>query len=65
LTTLATGFIVSNYNIDEFDRTMPKLIKSGEVKVREHVVKGLDNGEAFRDLLSGAAHGKVVYSIEK
>lgn len=43
---------------------MPKLVKSGEIKIKEHVVKGLDNGEAFRDLLSGANNGKVVYSIE-
>ncbi|GAA5943890.1 MDR family NADP-dependent oxidoreductase [Sporobolomyces koalae] len=58
------GFIVSNHDLSTFEKEMPKLIKSGEVKIREHIVHGLDNGEAFADLLSGAAHGKVVYSIE-
>lgn len=58
------GFIVSNHDLTEFQKTMPKLVKSGEIKIKEHVVKGLDNGEAFRDLLSGANNGKVVYSIE-
>ncbi|GAA5872658.1 hypothetical protein JCM16303_004594 [Sporobolomyces ruberrimus] len=58
------GFIVFNHDLSEFEKTMPKLIKSGEVKIREHVVNGLDNGEALADLLDGTAHGKVVYSIE-
>lgn len=59
------GFIVSNHDLSEFEKTMPKLVKSGDVKIKEHVVNGLDNGEAFSDLLDGSAHGKVVYSIGK
>ncbi|GAA5943894.1 MDR family NADP-dependent oxidoreductase [Sporobolomyces koalae] len=58
------GFIILDQDLTAFEEEMPKLIKSGEIKIREHVVRGLDNGEAFADLLSGAAHGKVVYSIE-
>jgi len=58
------GFIVFQFSLDEFEKTMPKLVKSGEVKIKEHVVKGLDNGELFSDMLTGKAHGKCVYSIE-
>ncbi|GAA5831826.1 hypothetical protein JCM11251_003900 [Rhodosporidiobolus azoricus] len=58
------GFIVSNHDTSEFDREFPKLIKSGEVKVKEHITKGIDNGEAFVDMLEGKAHGKAVISIE-
>lgn len=33
-------------------------------RIKEHVVKGLDNGEAFLDLLHGHAFGKVVIVLE-
>lgn len=39
------GFIVSNHDQTEFDATMPKLIANGEIKIKEHVSKGIDNGE--------------------
>ena len=41
------------------------MIASGELKIKEYVVKGLDGAEqAFLDLLTGAAFGKVVISME-
>ncbi|BGP12905.1 hypothetical protein JCM10213_005143 [Rhodosporidiobolus nylandii] len=58
------GFIVFNHDLTAFEREFPKLIKSGEVKIKEHVTKGIDNGEAFVDMLKGAAHGKAVISLE-
>jgi len=39
------GFIVSNHDWTEFDKTMPKLVANGEIKFKEHVTKGIDNGE--------------------
>ncbi|GAA5896798.1 MDR family NADP-dependent oxidoreductase [Sporobolomyces salmoneus] len=59
------GFIVSNFDTTEHEKTLRKLVKAGDIKIKEHVVDGLDNGEAFRDLLDGTAHGKVVYSVNK
>lgn len=59
------GFIISiGKNLDEFYRTIPSLIASGDLKTREHVTKGIDNGEAFVDMLSGKAEGKAVISLE-
>ncbi|TNY18672.1 NAD(P)-binding protein [Rhodotorula diobovata] len=58
------GFIVSNHDQTEFDATMPKLIANGEIKIKEHVSKGIDNGEAFLDMLEGRNFGKAVVSFE-
>ncbi|SCV68782.1 BQ2448_903 [Microbotryum intermedium] len=58
------GFIISGKDMTEFFKEMPKLIADGTIKVREHVVKGIDDGEAFLDLLTGKAQGKVVISLE-
>ncbi|GAA6058031.1 hypothetical protein JCM3770_003983 [Rhodotorula araucariae] len=58
------GFIVSNHDQKEFDAQMPKLVKSGEIKIKEHVTKGIDNGEAFLDMLEGRNFGKAVVSFE-
>lgn len=58
------GFIISGKDSTEFYATMPKLVADGSIKVKEHVVKGLDNGESFVDLLKGTAFGKVVISME-
>jgi NADPH-dependent curcumin reductase CurA len=33
-------------------------------RIKEHVTKGLDNGEAFLDLLQGRNFGKAVYVLE-
>ncbi|KDE08304.1 hypothetical protein MVLG_01567 [Microbotryum lychnidis-dioicae p1A1 Lamole] len=57
------GFIISGKDMTEFFKEMPKLIADGTIKVREHVVKGIDDGEAFLDLLTGKAQGKVVISL--
>ncbi|KAM0793142.1 hypothetical protein ACM66B_000618 [Microbotryomycetes sp. NB124-2] len=61
------GFILTAdkiAQIDEFFTEMPKWVASGEIKTREHVSKGWDNGEAFVDMLSGRAQGKAVMSFE-
>ncbi|GAA6036882.1 hypothetical protein JCM8097_006331 [Rhodosporidiobolus ruineniae] len=58
------GFIVFQHDLTEFEKTFPKLLKSGEVRIKEHVTKGIDNGEAFVDMLEGRAHGKAVISLE-
>ncbi|ORY85356.1 hypothetical protein BCR35DRAFT_277888 [Leucosporidium creatinivorum] len=59
------GFIMdADKDLTDFYEQMPELIASGKIKVREAVYKGLDDGEAFRDLLDGTAEGKVVISME-
>ena len=61
------GFIILSANdpgAEEFYREVPHRIKKGEIKIREHIVKGLDNGEAFVDMLTGKAHGKAVIVLE-
>ncbi|GAA5878851.1 hypothetical protein JCM1840_000735 [Sporobolomyces johnsonii] len=62
---LYQGFIVLNHPIDAFYDEVPKWIASGEVaKPKEHIYKGLDNGESFNDLFTGANIGKAVISLE-
>lgn len=58
------GFIISGKDSTEFYATVPKMIASGQLKIKEHIVKGLDNGEAFLDLLQGRNFGKSVISLE-
>ncbi|GAA5994709.1 MDR family NADP-dependent oxidoreductase [Rhodotorula paludigena] len=58
------GFIVSNHDQTAFNDTMPKLVKSGEIKTKEHITKGIDNGEAFVDMLDGRNFGKALISLE-
>lgn len=60
------GFILSKEKVaaTKFWSEMPAMIKSGEIKVREHITKGFDDGESFVDMLSGKAQGKAVISLE-
>ena len=61
------GFIVSSAPkeaIDEFYRTVPFQIREGKIHIREHITKGLDQGEAFVDMLTGKAQGKAVIVLE-
>lgn len=62
------GFIILHHtegaDADEFFSEFPHKIAKGEIKVREHVTKGIDNGEAFVDMLSGKAQGKSVVVFE-
>ncbi|GAA5955033.1 hypothetical protein JCM21900_002765 [Sporobolomyces salmonicolor] len=58
------GFIVVMHDLTEFQKVMPGLVKNGEIKVKEHVTKGIDNGEAFVDMLEGRNEGKAVISLE-
>ncbi|KAL8286337.1 hypothetical protein RQP46_004825 [Phenoliferia psychrophenolica] len=58
------GFIISNKNLDRFFAEVPGLIKSGALRVKEHITYGLDDGQAFVDMLEGKAQGKAVISLE-
>ena len=52
---------------DEFYKSMPARVASGEIKYKEHLVKGLEKtGQALLDVLSGDNFGKsaVVVSEE-
>ncbi|CEQ38973.1 SPOSA6832_00445 [Sporobolomyces salmonicolor] len=57
-------FIVFMHDLTEFQKVMPGLVKNGEIKIKEHVTKGIDNGEAFLDMLEGRNEGKAVISLE-
>lgn len=58
-------FIIIHHDISAFYDTIPGLIASGAItKPREHIVKGLDNGEAMLDVLTGGNFGKSVISFE-
>ncbi|KAL8280207.1 hypothetical protein RQP46_007321 [Phenoliferia psychrophenolica] len=59
------GLIVLQHDISAFYDTIPGLIASGDIKQpKEHLTKGLDNGEAFVDLLTGGNFGKSVITFE-
>ena len=49
---------------DEFYATMPARVAKGEIKYKEHVVRGLENaGEALLDVLKGGNFGKSVVIV--
>ncbi|GAA5877118.1 hypothetical protein JCM16303_006173 [Sporobolomyces ruberrimus] len=59
------GFIVLNRDIGSFYDEIPSAISKGElIKPVEHITKGLDNGEAFLELLQGGNVGKSVVVFE-
>lgn len=60
------GFIVpvKGPAANKFYEEFPQKIASGEIKIREHVVKGLDDGQALVDMLSGKSQGKVVIDLQ-
>ncbi|GAA6006453.1 hypothetical protein JCM10207_004939 [Rhodosporidiobolus poonsookiae] len=60
----AEGFIILNHDISPFYDEVPQLIADGKVKTKEHIYHGLDNGESFGDLFTGANFGKAVISLE-
>jgi NADPH-dependent curcumin reductase len=61
------GFIILDHYGDRFDvfsREMQSWIDAGDIKVREHVVQGLENApSAFIDLLQGRNFGKTVVQV--
>lgn len=59
------GFIVIQQDIDAFYNTVPGFIASGEIKPKEHIIKGLDNGESFLDLLKGKNFGKAIIVLDE
>ena len=49
---------------EEFFRTMPSRVASGEIKYKEHRVKGLENaGQAILNVQSGKNTGKMVVVV--
>lgn len=62
---MSSRFIVVNYDLQPFYDTIPALLASGAIrKPKEHVTKGLDNGEAIVDMLAGRNFGKSVVMFE-
>ena len=61
------GFLVSTLTEkwgDEFSRTMPTRVARGEVKYKEHIVRGLENApQAIVDLHLGNNFGKSVLVV--
>ncbi len=61
------GFIILDHygaRFDEFKAEMQNWIERGDIKVREHVVQGLENAmSGFIDLLAGRNFGKVVVQV--
>ena len=54
-----------NHDIPFVDLIIPVLTPFFPLRIKEYVVKGIDNaGQAFLDLLTGDAFGKVVISLE-
>ncbi|GAA6012608.1 hypothetical protein JCM11491_005452 [Sporobolomyces phaffii] len=59
------GFIVLNRDLGNFYAEIPPALAKGEfTKPIEHITHGLDNGEAFLELLKGGNVGKAVVSLE-
>ncbi len=61
------GFIIFddfNHKYKEFAQQMTTWVKNGEIKYREHLVRGLENAPAaFNDLLEGRNFGKMVIKV--
>ena len=61
------GFIILDHygkRFDEFSREMQRWIDDGQIKIREHIVNGLENAPtAFIGLLEGRNFGKVVVQV--
>ncbi|KAM0756381.1 NAD(P)-binding protein [Meredithblackwellia eburnea MCA 4105] len=59
------GFIVIKHDVSEFYKTVPGYIASGEIySPKEHIIKGLDNGEGLLDVMKGGNFGKSVITFE-
>ncbi|BGP36551.1 hypothetical protein JCM10449v2_000452 [Rhodotorula kratochvilovae] len=64
------GFIILNHmtpeNLKAFYDEVPKYLADGSIPVKEHVFKGLDNGESFATLFDqdNSNFGKAVISLE-
>jgi NADPH-dependent curcumin reductase len=63
------GFIILDHygeRFDVFTHEMQAWIANGQIKVREHVVAGLENAiSAFTDLLVGRNFGKVIVQVSQ
>jgi NADPH-dependent curcumin reductase CurA len=65
--TKIQGFLVDFHEgkyRDEFYATIPKLVKEGKLKHKEHLIKGLElAGHVLRDQQTGANEGKSVIVV--
>jgi NADPH-dependent curcumin reductase CurA len=61
------GFVILDHcttHFDDFRRDITEWIAAGRVKLREHVVDGLENAPAaFIGLLEGRNFGKLVVRV--
>ena len=60
------GFIVSDHfgEMEGFWKEVPAAVKSGKIKYREDIVKGIENApEAFMGLLKGKNFGKLLVQV--
>ncbi|KAI0750202.1 NAD(P)-binding protein [Daedaleopsis nitida] len=61
------GFLVTELwakYLEDFYKTMPALVASGDMKYMEHRVKGLENaGQALLDVMNGRNIGKMVVVV--
>ena len=61
------GFLMTRLDSkygEEFFSTFPGRVARGEIKYKEHVVRGLENaGEALLDVLKGGNFGKSVVIV--
>jgi NADPH-dependent curcumin reductase len=61
------GFIILDHygeRFDAFSKDMQRWVDAGHIKIREHIVHGLENApSAFIDLLEGRNFGKVVVQL--
>ena len=57
-------FTLAQKHAEAFFRDMPKHVASGEIKYKEHIVRGLENaGQGLVDVLKGANFGKSVIIV--
>ena len=57
-------FTLARKHAEAFFRDMPKQVASGEIKYKEHIVRGLENaGEGILDVQSGKNFGKCVIVV--
>jgi len=62
------GLMVGNYEqkyVDEFYEKVPQLIANGDIKLQEHIYKGLDEApQSVYDVQKGSNTGKAVIVLE-
>jgi NADPH-dependent curcumin reductase CurA len=58
--------LAARYGTTEAVDTLVKLIRSGDIKLKEHITDGLENAAAaFAELLTGGNTGKAVVVVSE